>query len=189
MGFNDRLFMTLGQAGYSLVQSFNGGTVLDSFMIFSAEYLALLVPLAGLYVWYADEKGFEEASFMGSTVLLSVALTYVFGLLYYHQPPQYQGFETILTKEMENAFPSQHAAGIFAAVWPAVYLGKRKLAGVLSVGAVLTGIGRVYTGLHFPIDILGGVLVSLVAFSVIYVIEDEVFEAAGYVKNLGLKMM
>ncbi|WP_414836286.1 phosphatase PAP2 family protein [Candidatus Nanohalococcus occultus] len=164
--------MELGQTGYRFVQSFAGNEFLDQIMVFSAEYLLVLVPLAGLYIWFNEENGFEKASFMGATVCLSIALTYVFGLLYYHQPPQYQGFETILTKDLENAFPSQHGAGTFAAIWPALYLGKRKLAGLLTAGAVLTGIGRVYTGLHFPIDILGGVLVSLTAFAAVYLLED-----------------
>lgn len=183
MGFNGIGFMTPAKMGYGLIQSFTGNGLLDGFMVFSAEYLALLVPLAGLYLWYAGDDGFEEACLTGSTVVLAILMTYVFGLLYYHKPPQYYGFETILTKELENAFPSQHAAATFAAVWPTLYLGRKKLATLLGAGAVLTGIGRVYTGLHFPIDILGGLVVSLLAFLPVYLLEDYVREAAGKVSG------
>lgn len=171
--------MSFGQLGYRFVQSFTGNSLLDLFMAFSAEYLALLVPLAGVYIWYVEDDGFEKASFIGLTVVTSILLTYVVGLLYYHKPPQYQGFETILTKELENAFPSQHAAGTFAAVWPTLYLGRKRLAYLLAAGAVLTGIGRVYTGLHFPIDILGGVGVSLMAFAATYLLEERIRDVAG----------
>lgn len=171
----------IGHAGYSFVQSMTGNPLVDSAMVYAAEYLVFLIPLALAYLWFRDRGAKKDSLFAFYATVGGILSTYVLGLLYYHQPPHLQGFETILMNEPENAFPSQHAAAAFSVVWPLIYRGREEIGYILLAGAVLTGFARVYTGLHFPVDIAGGIIASLLSFSVFYLIEERVEELSGRV--------
>jgi undecaprenyl-diphosphatase len=168
----------IGQLGFAAVQSLTGNAALDTAMVLLAEYLVYLVPLALGFLWFGSREEKFDSLFAFYGTVAGIALTYVIGIFYYHQPPHLQGFETILMNSPENAFPSQHTAATFSVVWPLLYRGRRNFAYLLLVGAALTGFARVYTGLHFPVDILGGVLSSLLAFGGLYFFEEQAGKAS-----------
>jgi len=68
--------------------------------------------------------------------------------------------------ESDYAFPSGHSATIMA-IAVSVYFKNKKLGYICFFATLLIGIARVASGVHFPIDILGGYLLGfLVAFSI-----------------------
>jgi len=71
-----------------------------------------------------------------------------------------------------NAFPSTHTAitvALVAALWPWMD-NRRRVVGV--VFAVLIGLNRIYIGAHWPLDIVGGAAVGMVAASISWLIES-----------------
>jgi undecaprenyl-diphosphatase len=70
------------------------------------------------------------------------------------------------------SFPSSHALNNAAvALFFGVVLRKKRLASILMGAALLIGISRVYLGLHYPSDILGGLVIgSLIGlgFAILY---------------------
>ena len=77
-------------------------------------------------------------------------------------------------KPTDSSFPSNLAAVIFALAIPVFIKNKRYGSWLLAL-AVLTGFGRVYIGVHYPLDILGGaalgVLAGIVSFGIIWIIK------------------
>jgi len=70
-----------------------------------------------------------------------------------------------------NAFPSTHTAitvALVAALWPWMD-NRRRVVGV--VFAVLIAANRIYIGAHWPLDIVGGAAVGMVAASISWLIE------------------
>ncbi len=62
----------------------------------------------------------------------------------------------------DSSFPSDHAA-VTSAVSMVLLMGGEPTWGVLGiVGAALIGVARVVTGVHYPSDILGGILVGTI---------------------------
>lgn len=171
---------------FSAIQSITGNPALDNFMVVSAEYLVLLVPVSLVYLWFfrRDGNGRSDSFFSFFTVLLGLVVSYVMGMLYSHGTPYMQGFETILTEAAENSFPSQHTTVIFSLVWPLAYRKRKKLAGVVGTAAMLTGFARTYTGLHFPLDILGGVGTSLIGFFLSFLMEDYIEKISDTIKTI-----
>ena len=72
--------------------------------------------------------------------------------------------ESLVTHASTPSFPSGHMTFIVPIVLTLWYINKR--AGAWSfAGAVLIGVGRVGAGIHWPTDILGGILIGIICFA------------------------
>jgi undecaprenyl-diphosphatase len=68
-------------------------------------------------------------------------------------------------------FVSSHAANTFAAaMFMSLLLRKRSLGIVVFLWAALTSYSRIYLGVHFPLDVLGGIVVGLISGSCSYLL-------------------
>ena len=79
-----------------------------------------------------------------------------------HRPfVSYIGVELLAKPQRSGSFPSTHAAGAFAGafalarVFPEVR--------ILWVMAALVAFARVYVGVHYPLDVIGGAVIGLAA--------------------------
>lgn len=74
-----------------------------------------------------------------------------------------EGLHSIVGAQMDYSFPSGHTACSFAAAVVIFLLCPRRV-GVPALGlAVLISLSRLYVGVHFPTDVLGGALVGTAA--------------------------
>ena len=62
----------------------------------------------------------------------------------------------------DPSFPSNMAAVAFAFAM-GTWLYNRKLGGVLFIPAVLVAFARVYVGVHFPLDVIAGAVIGIMA--------------------------
>ena len=67
----------------------------------------------------------------------------------------------------DPSFPSNAAAAAFA-VAMGMWVYNRKLGYILLIPAVIISFGRVYIGVHYPLDILGGFAVAIVATGIVF---------------------
>lgn len=67
----------------------------------------------------------------------------------------------IITQSQESSFPSGHAANAFMA---AGILGKyfSKFIFAFYILAILVGISRIYAGVHYPLDVLAGLVIGVI---------------------------
>lgn len=70
--------------------------------------------------------------------------------------------QLLIAKPEDYSFPSGHTGASFAAV-TALYLGKEKLWYIALIPAVFIAFSRLYLYVHFPIDILGGIIVGIIS--------------------------
>jgi undecaprenyl-diphosphatase len=71
----------------------------------------------------------------------------------------------LVTRSTDPSFPSDHATGAFA-IAVAIWLYDRTIGAVFLVFAALIAFARVYVGVHYPGDVLGGaVLGAIVALA------------------------
>ena len=65
--------------------------------------------------------------------------------------------------ESDFSFPSGHTNAAFASMVPVFLLGKKNWSWIALVFAVLMGISRIYLVVHFPSDVVGGIITGTLA--------------------------
>lgn len=134
-------------------------------MIFGAEPLLYLM-LIFLFIITIKGKIAERKAFILFLISLPVLILLIkFIHLFYFEPRPYITNGTLPLVNYTKAdasFPSRHASIAFIMALPYFYY-KSRWATVLIFPAVWVGISRVYVGVHYPLDILGGIIVSMVS--------------------------
>ena len=131
--------------------------------VFIAENLIWIVP-AGLILGWLRSTNPERHTLVAATVagLFALLVNQVIGLYWYHPRPFEVGIgHTLIPHVMDSSFPSDHLTLIWA-VAISLLLNKqfRQTGWVLFLLGVPVAWARIYLGVHFPLDILGAVLVA-----------------------------
>ena len=74
----------------------------------------------------------------------------------------------------QYSFPSGHATTAFAPA-TAIWLKNHKLGVPVLVLAVIIGFSRIYVGVHYPLDVLGGVILG-VGMAILVVSQESLFD-------------
>lgn len=123
--------------------------------------------------------GFQRAAWWVSPLLVSLALSgiassLVLKRLIVRDRPSQLEFAVPQEGFFHNSFPSGHATTSFAIAWTLLFLTWKtpnaKWGWVLMAWASLVAFSRVYRGVHWPTDVLGGAALGAVVASLVYVI-------------------
>ena len=136
---------------------------LDRLAVFFSDYAGyvLVVILVLMFIF----KSAKLSWFMVLVALISAVvsrgiITTIIRFFYHHPRP----FDVLTVKQLipegGYSFPSGHAAFYFA-LSMGVYLYNKKLGTAFFVVSILMGIARIFAGVHWPADILGGALVGI----------------------------
>ena len=138
---------------------------LDAAAIFFANYFGWV--LIGVLILFLI-KNFRKYWKMAATAFISAVfarfiITEIIRWLR-SRPRPFAGDEVnlLLFHRLTGSFPSGHAAFFFA-LSLTVYFYNKKTGLLFFIASILICISRVFSGLHWPSDILGGVVVGLFA--------------------------
>lgn len=85
--------------------------------------------------------------------------------------------ELLVAKLRDYSFPSGHTAASFASVAALYFAGEKKLWKPALVLACLIAVSRLYLYVHYPTDVLGGVVIGIIAgylgYRLVKVLEDK----------------
>ena len=73
------------------------------------------------------------------------------------------GVQLLIEKPQDYSFPSGHTAASFASVTALYLAGEKKMWKAALVLAVLIALSRLYLYVHYPTDVLGGVLAGAIS--------------------------
>lgn len=147
--------------------------VVDFLVIFFAEYLQYVLLVGFLFLLFFSPAIRQEKLriFFVTAISIVVARLGVTELIrfLYHRPRPYVSHEVYqLIAEQGWSFPSGHSAFFFAMAG-AIFLFNKKWGIIFFLASLLMNISRVVSGVHYPVDILGGMAVGItVAWFVYY---------------------
>jgi len=162
---NDQILLFVnGMAGRS--------QFLDSIMLFFARDLVYIVFGTALFCigMYIRKKEWQPVVYFFATMAVSfVLLQFMSFLNVDHRPFMDHHLTQLLAHAPGKSFPSDHTTVSTAIAIGVLFFTRfKKVGALLLVAAVVIGTSRVYVGVHYPADILGGLLTGFLGGLVVY---------------------
>jgi len=138
---------------------------LIKFAIFCAQYTIFVIPLALLGQWFlGGQRGHQRAMFSLVTILIAMGLGLICTTFWFHPRPFMVPLgHTWIYHAPETSFPSDHATLFFSAGLSLFLAGARVSGGMILFLSLFVAWSRVFLGVHFPLDMVGAALVTLLA--------------------------
>lgn len=127
-----------------------------------------LIILSLILMFLQPTRRFGTAMCFG--LALGAIITNVFLKVYIARPRPYVDQQSIFYQfwllvgqnmESDHSFPSGHTTAAFDCMTPVFILGNKKLKCAALTFALLMGLARIYLCVHFPSDVLGGMIVGI----------------------------
>jgi undecaprenyl-diphosphatase len=146
---------------------------IDDIMRFSAVYLIYLVfSVAGAVIVRAlTQRRIRAVACLGATLVLAFGLAQVLAHASHEMRPfQDHRVHQLIPHAPGVSLPSDHATAAFALAFGILVFMNRPAGLALTGAAILIGFARVWTGLHYPGDILAAAVIATLSTLSVYVI-------------------
>ena len=142
---------------------------LDFLGIFFAEYFGYLLVAFLILFLVADFKKYWKLIFqaVASAILARLVIVNFIRCIWPRLRPFVNNEVNLLLEKNSASFPSGHAAFFFA-ISTIVYLHNKKTGFLFFIGSFLICLARIFVGIHWLTDILGGVVVGVFSGLLIY---------------------
>lgn len=143
----------------------------ESAVIFLATRLHMLVLLAWvLFLFYIKKETRLRMILLTSISLpISFLISRVASYFYFNPRPfVVDGFESLVFHVADNGFPSDHML-LVSTLSMAVFAVNRTVGFAFILLSVLVGLGRVMAGVHHVLDVVGSLVISILAVCLGYI--------------------
>lgn len=150
------------------------------FGIFAAKYLVFFIVLWLSILWMlGNSKNRYTLMLTFSASIFALLINWGISLIWFHPRPFVLGIgHTYLAHAPDSSFPSDHFTALCAICF--VYLWQESFKCMSSIVLILSSLlvawARIYLGVHFPFDMLGGAIVSLFSASVIIYMSPQIYK-------------
>ena len=168
---------------YSVFKYFNDwagkNEVLDKLGFFFAETWAYILGVIAIF-WLVKRlvnmkksaaipsdfrrQARDFVGLIASSIVLSRGIITQGIRFFYHRPRPFLAHDIValINHSDSGSFPSGHMA-LFFALSAAIYCYNRKLGWFFLVGSAVMGVARIFCGVHYPLDIIGGAVIGIVS--------------------------
>ncbi len=149
---------------FNLINQYAGKWVyLDSIAIFFAKYFEYVLVLSLLIFLAIGFRKYWKVIVQSliSAILARFIIVSFIRFIWYRPRPFIDNAVNLLVEHPDKAsFPSGHAAFYFA-LSTIIFLYNKKIGILFYIGSFIIVISRVFIGIHWPLDILAGIIVGV----------------------------
>jgi undecaprenyl-diphosphatase len=135
---------------------------IDDIMEIFAQDIVWIMLAVMVYLWFSGKEANQKLvfySFLSASVALLIASMLISPAVNHARPFAQHQVLQLIPHAPDPSFPSDHATLAFSLAFSILFV-KRRLGVVMLCLAILTGIARVYVGVHYPGDIVGAIALS-----------------------------
>ena len=173
---------------FSAINKYAGASaLLDNIAIVIAEYMPYLFIAILIYLWSSSRIGGKYSALVaGYSAALGVAINRSITLFYFHPRPFMENIGICLVDHApESSFPSDHTTFMLSIAAMLFSIRSTRIIGcLLLLLGLLSGVSRVFCGVHFPEDIFGSLLVSVVAACTIWALRKRLRVINEFIVNV-----
>jgi len=162
--------MVIEQQLFLFLNSLAGQSrILDLLTVFLAEYLGYFIIFLVLYLIFSKssewKNRYQQFLYTALTLILSRGLFTEIVRFFYYRPRPFLvlDIQPLFNHDVTPALPSGHAAIYFALAFSVFYFTDRRWGWKLMAAASIMGLARVISGVHWPLDILAGILTAFIS--------------------------
>ncbi|TPG77941.1 undecaprenyl-diphosphatase [Pseudomonas mandelii] len=132
---------------------------------FLAQWLIAGVPLLLIGLWLKGTRHHRAAAVTATlSIAFALGCNLLISSLWFHPRPFMLGLgQNFLEHAPESSFPSDHATVMFTLAMALILASRHKLGVLILMLGTSVGWARIYLGVHFPFDIAGSLLISLIS--------------------------
>ncbi len=151
--------------------------VTDSIFVFLGVYLIYALPIIMLTLWFFYPKKRVTLVLAFGACLISwllITKLVVPNLIWFRPRPDFGliGLKEVFFHRPSYSFPSDHATALSALTLGLYAFNWKKVANWFLLYSVVILIPRVIIGVHFPLDIIGGIISGGLGVLIVYVFRD-----------------
>ena len=182
----------LNYALFNLINQYAGiNPLVDTIAVIIAKYMPLMVIIGVAYLWIKKGNKTRDIILYGIyAAIIGIIINYIITLIYFHPRPFTIPLGTLLFQyPADSSFPSDHATLMFSLSLMLIYFKETRTAGViLLILGFIGGFARVFSGIHFPFDIFGSLIVSIISTVLIFQFKDRFNLLNTGIKNIYCKI-
>lgn len=165
--------------GYHWINQWAGHIpTLDKFMSFIAQYGLELYAFLFVVAWFALPKpeGNRRHALIvaGFSGILALLINVLISHVWFRPRPFVSlskgSFTQLIPHSIDASFPSDHVSGSFAFAAGSWKNAERWVSYSFTILAILVAIARVYTGVHWPTDVIAGAIVGLLSARIMWAV-------------------
>ena len=172
---------SINKAVFENIFQFAGrNSFFDAVGVFFADYFVYLLFIGLIIFIFTFFSHWRSRWVFISALVLVVILgrgIITEGIRFFYDSPRpfvVLGVEPLIM-ESSRSFPSGHATFLFS-IATIVFYFNRRWGSVFFVAATINGIARIFVGVHWPFDIVGGIVAGLLSGILVYKLIEPHFE-------------
>jgi undecaprenyl-diphosphatase len=182
----------LNIALFQLINQYAGiNPVFDSIAVFAAEYMPVVVILFLVYLWIRKCNSTHDILIYGIYAgITGLIINYLIGLVYFHPRPSMLHLGTQLFQyQTDSSFPSDHTTLMVSIALTLIYFRETRVYGVIIlILGFIGGFARVFSGIHFPFDIFGSIIVAVISSALIFYFKERFKPLNNLIKQIYSKL-
>ena len=178
---------------YHFINGFAGrSNILDTIMIFFAKDALEIYAALFIIAWFVlpkkDINNRHALVMAGLSGVLALIINLVISHIWFRPRPftvfQKGTFTQLVPHSPDASFPSDHASGSWG--FAAGSWGKQQkwISYTFTIIAVIVMIARVFVGVHYPTDVIGGMVIGIIASRVMWKLSRFVLPITTYVAKI-----